>query len=239
MDCSMNSQQKYFCEIFVFLHQRFCEIFGWDIMTAEHFHVYNDPQADCPMLVTNSTPIRIRMVLKSFDYWAQMIYQLSHEMCHYAIRQHKSDKEYTLRWFEEIICEAASLYFLEYSAKNWNKCRLSLNDPKYGSLIENYLYDTLNKSCTDGFQKCDTVEKLKAYNAKAENDRESHRAERNIVYREKVKNPKSLNVVTEYEKYVNKDRVTIDFDRWIKDHDCEILRLFEKIMPKISDMNEA
>lgn len=102
-----------------------------------------------------------------------------------------------------------------------------------------YLNDLLNEPFTDGFQRCDTVEKMKEYNDRAENDRESHRAERNIVYREIVKNPKSLNVVTEYEKYINKDRVTINFDRWIKDHDCEFLRIFAKIMPIISDMNEA
>ena len=98
-----------------FLLPRFIEIFGMETMGIENCIVFNDNNADCPMLITSINPPIIRLAQKTMDAWAQTIYQLSHEMCHYAIRQHKKDKEFSLKWFEEITCEAASLYFLQYA----------------------------------------------------------------------------------------------------------------------------
>ena len=76
-----------------FLLPKFVEIFGIETMKAEICLVFNDFNATCPMLVTNANTLRIRLAKKKVTAWAQTIYQLSHEMCHYAIRQHKKDKE--------------------------------------------------------------------------------------------------------------------------------------------------
>ena len=139
-----NEGSEYLKEILSFLLKRFIEIFGQETMNAEICYVCNISNADCPMLITNSTPICIRLAQSSLSFWAQTIYQLSHEMCHYAIRQHKVNKDFTLKWFEEITCEAASMYFLQYAAINWKKCRLSKLDPSFCTSIESYLSKELS-----------------------------------------------------------------------------------------------
>lgn len=48
--------------------------------------------------------------------WSQFIYQFSHELCHYMI---DSDVPQRIRWFEETICEVASLFFLNRAATQW------------------------------------------------------------------------------------------------------------------------
>ena len=152
-------------------------------------------------------------------------------MCHYAIRQHKLDKEFSLKWFEEITCEAVSLYFLQYAAMNWKDCKLSAVNPMYAIAIVTYLNNCLSKPATDSFQKCDTVDKLKANESVMEEDRAGHRAERNRIYKAISDAPLELKKTCYYLKYLRDDRITIDFDRWIQDYDCGLLRVFKDIMP--------
>lgn len=218
-----------------FLLPRFIEIFGAETMGAEVCFVFNDINADCPMLITSADPPCIRLAQKEVKAWAQTIYQLSHEMCHYAIRQHKQDKEFSLKWFEEIICEAVSLYFLQYAAMNWKDCRLSIGDPMYAKAIATYLNNCLSKLTTDSFQKCDTAEKLKLNESVMEEDRAGHWEERNRIYKAISDAPLDLKVACEYPKYLKDDGITIDFDQWIQDYDCRLLRVFKEIMPVKKD----
>ena len=46
-------------------------------------------------------------------------------------------------WIEETICEAMSLYFLDYFATNWSRCSLSNFNAEYGSSIRAYLNNLL------------------------------------------------------------------------------------------------
>ena len=169
--------------ILTFLFGEYSRLVGSDIMSREDCIVYNDPNADCPMLVINTMPVRIRLVQKRFEYWAQTIYQLSHEMCHFAFRQYKEKKEFTLRWFEEIVCEAMSLYALEYSSRNWQCCQLSKINPSFAQSIESYLNDELAKGFTEEFKNCDSVAKLIEYEKgdMPDSQRQTHGAERNFV----------------------------------------------------------
>ena len=226
-----NEGSEYLKEILVFLQKRFIEIFGEETMNAEGCYVYNRSNADCPMLITNAKPICIRLAQSSLSFWAQTIYQLSHEMCHYAIRQHKVNKDFTLKWFEEITCEAASLYFLQYAAINWKKCRLSKMNPSFCTAIESYLSKEISKPATNTFQECNTVEKLKVNELMMESDRAGHRNERNIIYRALSDEPEDLRVLCDYMNYLQKDKVTLDFDRWIRDNNCVLLQAFKTIVP--------
>ena len=214
-----------------FLLQSFMEIFGAETMGTEICIVFNDINADCPMLITSTNPLCIRLAQETPKAWAQTIYQLSHEMCHYVIRQHKSDKAFSLKWFEEISCEAASLYFLQYAAMNWKDCRLSVTDPMYAIHIAAYLNNCLSKPSKDAFQKCDTVEKLKANELLMEEDRSGHWAERNRIYKAISDAPLELKVVCEYMNYMNENGITIDFDRWIQNQNCKLLYAFKDVMP--------
>jgi hypothetical protein len=56
-------------------------------------------------------------------YWAQYSYQFAHEFCH--ILSGFRDGNTTTRWFEETICEMASLFVLQRMSETW------LLDPPY------------------------------------------------------------------------------------------------------------
>lgn len=102
-------EKKYMRPLFIFVLKLFVEIFGENTMAAEFCVLYNDASSECPMLIRNTVPIHIRTRAENLGYWAQFIYQLSHEMTHYVIRQYKTDKAAIVKWFEETICEAMSL----------------------------------------------------------------------------------------------------------------------------------
>ena len=154
-------------------------------------------------------------------------------MCHYAMYQTKANKDVTLSWFEEIVCEAASLYALEYASKEWLKCQLSKNRPAFFQSHKSYLDGELLKDYTDVFKRCNTVEKLKTYELQElpENQRETHRLERNIVYRAISANPLELKNVLDYTKYIENNGVTIDFDKWLQDAPCHFLEELKAIQP--------
>ncbi len=50
-------------------------------------------------------------------YWAQLTYQFSHEFCH--ILCDYKDNPNPNKWFEETVCETASLFVLRRSAETW------------------------------------------------------------------------------------------------------------------------
>jgi len=219
--------------ILTFLLSESERVFGLDIMSNEDCIVYIDPSAECPMFLRNTAPVRIRLVQKNFSYWSQTIYQLSHEMCHYAFRQRKENKGFTLSWFEELVCGAVSLYALEYASAHWGNCQLSQWSPDFSQDHKTYLAHELATPFTDEFKQCTTVEKLMVYEKQrvAENLRESQRSERNLIYRKISNNPLELKCVLNYTRYVMDNGVVIDFDRWIKDDPCRLLHELKSIQP--------
>ena len=223
---------KQLAYILEFLLEEFSRLLGQNIMFNEFCIVYNDPQAECPMLIRNHFPIRIRLAQNVF-FEPQTVFQLSHEMCHYAFRQYKENKDFTLSWFEEIVCEAVSLYALEYVARNGQNCPLSKEKPSFSKESGDYLYYELGREGSDGLKQCDSVVKLAEYEAQkvAENHRETHRNERHALYRAISANPEALGCVLDYTKYLENNGVVVDFDRWIQDNPCDLLNSLRQIQP--------
>ena len=178
----------------------FCRIFSKDAVVAEDCEIYNSPEASCPMLEYGS-PLKIRLAQELTTYWAQTIFQLSHELCHYVIRYFKQDKNKTLSWFEEIMCEAFSLYALDWSARNWLLFGLYNRNPNFNRSIERYLKEELLKEGTLEFSKCNTLESLKLYEEtkRPEGERESHRNERNVLWEEIQRNPMECKALCYYQ----------------------------------------
>lgn len=224
---------EYVKQILDFLLFEYTRIFGVETMNGERCIVFNDPKADCPMLITSTSPVMIRLAQTSTVYWAQTVYQLSHEMCHYAIRQRKKDKDYTLKWLEETICEAMSLYALEYAARNWYRCPLSQNSPMFSTAFVNYLEDELKRPPRDDLISCGTIEDLRICNQRAENKRDGRIRERNILYVCISRHPQDSRFFCDMYRYMNEDKLTIDFDTWQADNPSEIVKCLREIQPKI------
>lgn len=105
------------------------------------------PSDDFPQTVYES--YKIYLCIPPFDengnpgcYWSQFIYQFSHEFCHYMNFGYVVQP---MRWFEEMLCELASHFFLLKIAEQWAV------SPPYASLISysNSLHEYESSNRTD------------------------------------------------------------------------------------------
>lgn len=74
--------------------------------------------------------------------YSQIAYQYSHELCHYII---PADVTNELRWLEECICQAASLYFMHLLSLLWKKLNITITREN-GDFIGQYFADYANNN---------------------------------------------------------------------------------------------
>jgi hypothetical protein len=108
-----------------------------------------------PFVVTrgNGSPIVLfqrndakEIVLKlntSNTFWSQYAYQFGHEFCHILCRYRPSDGKNL--WFEETLCETASLYVLRGMARDWKKEPPYRNWADYRDSLREYADDVIRK----------------------------------------------------------------------------------------------
>jgi len=212
----------------------YARIFGEETMMAERCLVYNDKTASVPLLIWNTTPIRIRLAQSGgLGLWSQTIFQLSHELCHYAIRQNKQDKDYWLSWFEEILCKAMSLYALHYSSEHWDACMLHSMNAGYSRGIQGYLDDELLKPCP--LEKS-SFDSLQEYEDTYYDHKDLDRAKRNELFCAIKEQPLLARHFQEYPAYlVPPQRLLIDFDRWEREKPNPLLPLFRTLQPRLRE----
>ena len=186
-------------------------IFGRDIIDNEECYVYIDSNSACPMLHTGYDKLAIRLSTPETTYWAQVIYQLSHELCHYVLRQTSGGNE-TLKWFEETLCEAMSMYILKYFYETWDDCILSRNNYNYRESIKKYLEDIYNSQYGTGLAECKSEKQLRILSRLSERDRHERIRERNIVYNIFKSEPDKIKLIAEYQRYRND--IIGDFNEW-------------------------
>lgn len=58
------------------------------------------------------------------NYWSKYVYQFAHEYCHYVIDGPMDGSPETTFWFEESVCELASMYFLNRVTSRWESWNL-------------------------------------------------------------------------------------------------------------------
>ncbi len=87
--------------------------------------------------------IRVRLNVQG-TYWAQMTYQFSHELCH-ILCDYKENPNPT-KWFEESVCELASLFVLRRSAETWKTRPPYPNWKSYSSALRKYADERMEKA---------------------------------------------------------------------------------------------
>ncbi len=75
------------------------------------------PWSRDPQVFDDRRPYQLRLNARD-RYWSQYVYQFSHELCHVMTNfdRHKGHKH---RWFDETLCELASLFVLHRLADLW------------------------------------------------------------------------------------------------------------------------
>jgi len=76
-------------------------------------------------------------------YWAQYAYQFSHEYCH--IRSNYAQGIKRFRWFEESICELASIISLRLMSKEWEINPPYPNGVSFSNALYQYAKDIVDK----------------------------------------------------------------------------------------------
>ena len=221
---------KYMRFIFTFVLDQFVEIFGAEIMEAELCIVFNSMNAPCPMLITNQNPIALRTDVKSLGIWNQYVYQLSHELTHYVIRQYKENKDSIIKWFEETLCEAMSLYILRQSSIKWSTCTLSKMNPDYSSYFKSYLNDVYNQTGKSVIRACHTLSELQEIERTSESQRLDRSIERNYLYDTFCEFPESIAAFVFYPLYARSD-LQLDLDRWEKETNNSIISKLREVHP--------
>lgn len=79
----------------------------------------------------------------SQTYWAQYAYQFAHEICHVLCR-YEDDYKGNL-WFEETLCETASLFCLRRMSVTWRKNAPYPNWQSYAPSLRDYTDDIIRK----------------------------------------------------------------------------------------------
>ena len=77
-------------------------------------------------------------------YWAQYSYQFAHEMCH--ILCNYDQDVHRNKWFEESMCETASLFALRAMAEEWKTNPPYPNWKGYSSALAKYADDRISAS---------------------------------------------------------------------------------------------
>ena len=236
---NLDSIGSYSKILFCYQYKICSEVFGPEAMASENCNVVRTDHEKVPRLVNVISPIEIRITADD-DRWCQVIYQLSHEMCHYAMRYNKTDKNYVLKWFEETICEAFSIYSLNYFSEHWTECHLGNVNPGYTNSIRNYVADIVSEKASisddpvHSLSECRTVKDLGFVDDNSWNRRYLRFDERNHLYDLFKSHPDQIRLLLNYEIYVDKNSMTIDFDRWIDDENgSEFLKSVSEIQPRI------
>lgn len=77
------------------------------------------------------------------NFWSQHAYQIAHEFCHILCRFKDADRSNL--WFEESLCELASIYALRQMAITWKSDAPYPNWRSYGQSLHDYADDVAGK----------------------------------------------------------------------------------------------
>ena len=225
---SSGERDIYIEGVFSAMFQEFARIFGYDTMTHKLIMVYNSTEAAYPMTAPYNELILIRLSQEKTSYWAQMIFQLSHEMTHYAYfsffpeaNQDNFESLGKTRWNEEIVCEAMALYMLKYMSENWCSCVLSSINTSFDASIRRYLENEYSKADTSAYplkSVGDTItinEFHRRFNETA-SERYEHATERNYLFNLFVSvDSSTIGEILSMYRYFNSEFNCIDYDLWI------------------------
>ena len=79
------------------------------------------------------------------QYWSQYSYQFSHELCHFVINTPFPPTNDKFGWFEESLCELASLFTLNKMSNTWQTNPPYPNWEEYSASLKTYVNEILDK----------------------------------------------------------------------------------------------
>lgn len=127
--------------LFEFVLPIFESIFGQAVMSNEPCEVYIDTACmTAPIFTFNPTRIILTTIPTDF---CNVIFQLAHELTHYAIRQSIGSQYISCASaaFEESAAEAMSLYILNRCSEQWESCAYYMYNQGFAAHLKKYKND--------------------------------------------------------------------------------------------------
>ena len=191
--------------LFKFVLPMFESIFGQAVMAKEQCAVYLDMTcATAPLIAFNPT----RIILKAEScYFSQVIFQLSHELTHYAVRQN-TGYQYSncaIAAFEEPAAEAMSVYILKLCAEWWTNCDYYQDNPDYAKSFEEYRfyeYNKVNGKKPNNYSEWASICDAFTGSLVSDSQRPNVSAMRNTLYDAFVKFPADIGLLIKYPLYM-------------------------------------
>lgn len=99
-----------------------------------------------PRALSDPAPSGERIILLATTdrKWSQLAYQFSHEYCHVFTKHYKTPLVHPFMWFEESLCELASLWCLTRMGYDWLLDPPHPNWASYGSSLQKYATDRID-----------------------------------------------------------------------------------------------
>jgi hypothetical protein len=234
------NEEKYLFENFIFIYNIFKKIFGEELLNKEECRIINNTESSYPQLIylPNEKNLYIILNLKELSFWGQLLYQLSHEMTHYLCRQQRNDYSYShLKWLEETICEAFSLFIVKIASEKWNNNKLHKINPTFDKSLKDYYkqeYGKINRTDETLLEDIKTLKELEYINRYAEDKRELRNNTRNNLF--DILNSYEfgeIKRIIEYNDYMkeNSNNLLIDFEKWESETNSPFIKSLKKIQP--------
>ncbi len=119
------------------------------IISDKPLVLHFDETLDCPIFLPSENtgcPFDcIHINLKDDIKWNQLLFQLSHELCHYVIYLNNKQDYQIIKWIEESICEAFSLFCLKKWSVEWKVIGYPSINKNYGKLMSSYRKTQMQK----------------------------------------------------------------------------------------------
>ena len=104
------------------------------------------PSTDVPITLFAKGPAdeyQIRLATRD-RFWAQYAYQFAHEVCH-VLCNYDQKRTGDKQWFEEALCETASLFALKGLAVSWKESPPYPNWKSFAESFQHYVNDILSR----------------------------------------------------------------------------------------------
>lgn len=157
----------------------------------------------------------IFLSIVDYNYWCQVVYQLSHEITHCFIYSNNYSVNNKASWIEETICEAMSFYFLNYFYKNWRLCGLYQRNSNYFKFFNNYLNYIIIKKGNGRLDGCKSLQELKEIEKSCQENREDRLENSKQLY--KLINKSNIVGLIKYRDYIIDNTLLLDSKRYLND----------------------
>lgn len=159
----------------------------------------------------------IYIAMSDCSLWNQLVYQLSHELTHCFIHCHNKNLKQEIKWIEETVCEAMSLYFLDHFSKKWCFLPISAKNSNYAKRFSLYLQQELYQKPIIVIPYIKTEQELQLFNIKCEDERGKRQNERDCLFEKITINYHCILGLLSYRDYVIEGTLILDTQKYRND----------------------